>query len=362
MQKNDQQLGKPQVLYKDTQTNIESLSGIVEGAVAYATDLNQQGTYNGATWDWGSSGGVESVTGDGVDNADPQNPVLSFPTPADIGAQPVDSDLTAIAGLFPSDDDIIQRKAGSWVNRTLSQLITDFTELIQDLIGGMVTGNTETGIDVTYDDAGGKLNFVTTATAETNVNDIFRVDAPGGVSLWTGTISGTPSGTSVTVSAPVTGTEAVLVPTSTSQLAKMRLYNLTRGDYALIANYNTGTNVVTLTTNAPAAWANGDNLTIVSNTVSGGGFSWIDLEITSGLTGKTSMFVAMRIGSGTVNDAMSIHPHETYAASKRAVINNLSTVGGTFGWPIIKINNNVFSMYWTGTPTAIIITESGYLS
>jgi len=30
--------------------------------------------------------GVQSVTGDGVDNTDPDNPVLSYPTPADIGA------------------------------------------------------------------------------------------------------------------------------------------------------------------------------------------------------------------------------------------------------------------------------------
>jgi hypothetical protein len=29
---------------------------------------------------------VETVTGDGVDNSDPQNPVLSWPTPDDIGA------------------------------------------------------------------------------------------------------------------------------------------------------------------------------------------------------------------------------------------------------------------------------------
>ena len=33
-------------------------------------------------------------------------------------------------------------------------------EEIQDIIGAMVSGNTETNISVTYDDAGGKLNFV----------------------------------------------------------------------------------------------------------------------------------------------------------------------------------------------------------
>jgi len=40
-----------------------------------------------ATSGVGGSGTVESVTGDGVDNTDPDNPVLSFPTPGDIGAQ-----------------------------------------------------------------------------------------------------------------------------------------------------------------------------------------------------------------------------------------------------------------------------------
>lgn len=37
--------------------------------------------------------------------------------------------------------------------------ITDWAEAVQDTVGGMVTGNTETGITVTYDDATGKLNF-----------------------------------------------------------------------------------------------------------------------------------------------------------------------------------------------------------
>lgn len=39
--------------------------------------------------------------------------------------QPLDSDLTAIAALAPANDDIVQRKSGAWVNRTLAQLRTD---------------------------------------------------------------------------------------------------------------------------------------------------------------------------------------------------------------------------------------------
>lgn len=45
--------------------------------------------------------------------------------PSDIGAQPADSDLTAIAGLTPTADDVMQYKAGAWANRTIAQLTTD---------------------------------------------------------------------------------------------------------------------------------------------------------------------------------------------------------------------------------------------
>lgn len=36
-----------------------------------------------------------------------------------------DADLTTIAGLSPSNDDVLQRKAGAWANRTIAQLLTD---------------------------------------------------------------------------------------------------------------------------------------------------------------------------------------------------------------------------------------------
>lgn len=39
--------------------------------------------------------------------------------------QASDSDLTAIAALSPSNDDVVQRKAGAWTNRTPAQLKTD---------------------------------------------------------------------------------------------------------------------------------------------------------------------------------------------------------------------------------------------
>lgn len=47
-----------------------------------------------------------------------------------------------------------------------SALVTTgtLTELAQDVVGGMVTGNTESGITVTYDDTNGKLDFTVSAS------------------------------------------------------------------------------------------------------------------------------------------------------------------------------------------------------
>lgn len=39
--------------------------------------------------------------------------------------QPLDSDLTAIAAIAPANDDVIQRKAGAWANRTVAQFRDD---------------------------------------------------------------------------------------------------------------------------------------------------------------------------------------------------------------------------------------------
>lgn len=44
---------------------------------------------------------------------------------SDIGAQPLDADLTTIAGLSPTNDDMMQYKAGAWANRTLAQVRAD---------------------------------------------------------------------------------------------------------------------------------------------------------------------------------------------------------------------------------------------
>lgn len=57
--------------------------------------------------------------------------------------QPLDSDLTAIAALSPSDDDVIQRKAGAWTNRTMAQVKTDLALTKSDVGLGNVDNTSD---------------------------------------------------------------------------------------------------------------------------------------------------------------------------------------------------------------------------
>lgn len=73
------------------------------------------------------SGITKAMVGLGnVDNTSDANKPVSTATQSALdGKQPLDSDLTAIAAIAPSNDDFIQRKSGAWTNRTVAQVKTD---------------------------------------------------------------------------------------------------------------------------------------------------------------------------------------------------------------------------------------------
>ena len=60
------------------------------------------------------------------------------------GKQPGDADLTAIAGLSPANDDIIQRKAGVWANRTPAEFKVDLALTKADVGLGSVLNADQT--------------------------------------------------------------------------------------------------------------------------------------------------------------------------------------------------------------------------
>ena len=87
----------------------------------------------------------------------------------------MNSDGTAVntSGLVKDEDDMTsnsathlatQQSIKAYVDATI-----DSTEEVQDVVGGMVTGNTETFIDVTYEDSDGTLDFVVPVKDEDNM-------------------------------------------------------------------------------------------------------------------------------------------------------------------------------------------------
>lgn len=57
MKINDQQFGRPQILYKAAKAQIEATPNPQAGMIAFATDTNQIGIYTSGGWQWGTGGG-----------------------------------------------------------------------------------------------------------------------------------------------------------------------------------------------------------------------------------------------------------------------------------------------------------------
>ena len=62
MIRNGKVIGFPLIHYRDTQANIEALTGVIGGETAHATDTGENGYYDevAAAWVWGGGGGAGS--------------------------------------------------------------------------------------------------------------------------------------------------------------------------------------------------------------------------------------------------------------------------------------------------------------
>jgi hypothetical protein len=79
------------------------------------------------------------------------------------GKQPADGDLTAIAALSPTNDDILQRKSGAWTNRTPAQVKTDLALAKGDVGLGSVTNDAQLKV------ASNLADLANAGTARTNL-------------------------------------------------------------------------------------------------------------------------------------------------------------------------------------------------
>lgn len=288
-----------------------------------------------------------------------------------IGYQSFSSYLDIIgAGATPG-----ARYVKVWDNLEVSENINIGAGHAYQVNGVTVVDGTKTGVTNgdSHDHNGGDgaqisyLNLSNAPVAEVNTNDIFNVGNTT-TSAFSGTINGAPSGTSVVYNAGFTGSDLNLVATATTQLAKLVLYNTTRGTSALISTAVTATKTITLTATVPAGWANGDTITIASQTVSGGTGNWVDLKITSGPTGKSYMFFNCQwrdSGAPLTTTILRLHPTETFSSQKNFAIPAQATNLTMTATPLMKITSDVFSASWitTGVGTGnVVIREMGYLS
>jgi len=163
---------------------------------------------------------------------------------ADIaGKQPLDSDLTAIAALTPSNDDSIFRVAGAWLNRTPTQAkailaigISDVATLQTELDNKQDEGGidttiwrvTGTAIDVNIAVGDNKKKFIITNGGATlfnvplNSSQAFAVGTEIGILNTTasaGNVTVTPAG-GVTIGF-VNGASLVMAPQTGAHLLKI---------------------------------------------------------------------------------------------------------------------------------------------
>jgi hypothetical protein len=73
----------------------------------------------------------------------------------------LDTDLKAIAALTPVNDDIVQRKAGAWANRTMAQLAGDLASAFTTLaVGGPIGVGSSTVSGLPSASTAGQLLYV----------------------------------------------------------------------------------------------------------------------------------------------------------------------------------------------------------
>jgi len=100
------------------------------------------------------------------DTAGKMNFNVSDPTISITGAVTGSATMTNLGSIT------INTASGS--NSIPTSAITDLLEYIQDTVGSMVTGNTESGMDVNYNDTSGKLNFTNSlAVYDVNGTQVF---------------------------------------------------------------------------------------------------------------------------------------------------------------------------------------------
>jgi hypothetical protein len=164
-----------------------------------------------------------------------------------------------------------------------------------------------------------------------NASGPINVAGPVSDTLWTGTINGAPSATSVVLT---TATGALVNwALSSTDLLKVRLRNTTRNTYRVVTSLNVGTATAT-TVSTSDAWANLDNVTIESATcVSGLGNKFVDLDLTQFTvlprTARSLILMVFFRDTAAAGQGFGfLHPFTTYNSLTQ---HGIASIPGNFG-------------------------------
>lgn len=154
------------------------------GAITLTLDVSAADRYLYSTGaDAWAEGTITAFMRGLLDDADAATARTTLGLVIGTNVQAYDAELAAIAGLTSAADrlpyftgsgtaslatftgaarNLLDDATAADMRTTLGVTVYD-QETVEDVVGAMVSGNTETGISVTYDDGTGKLNFVVAA-------------------------------------------------------------------------------------------------------------------------------------------------------------------------------------------------------
>lgn len=165
------------------------------------------------------------------------------------------------------------------------------------------------------------LHCNTRPVAAVSATTIYAKNTAHSGSDFVSTINGAPGATTVVYGAVTSGNEEWIEPLA-SLGTKMRLYNSTRVNYALISSVNLGTNTITVSAAADIAdWQNTDDITVRSptNTGTSGVFRFSELQFNDAAIvptlARSIILSATFRDSAAASEQLLTHPWQAYAGA-----------------------------------------------
>ena len=211
------------LLHKTTEASASN----VEGKIIYDTGVDKVKFYDGSQWQTlgtsDATGDIEGVTaGDGLTGGGTSGTV-SLAVNVDDSSLEINSDTVrvkaagitnamlggSIANAKLANSSITINGSAISLGGSVTTPNTQLTEeQVEDFVGGMVTGNTETGITVTYEDSDGTLDFVVSDTTVAGDSGSTAITPGDTLTIAGGTnVTTAMSGDTLTITATDTNTQ-----------------------------------------------------------------------------------------------------------------------------------------------------------